>query len=49
MPKPFTREELDKVAPNNPVFLQASYYEAYLNSRALQALGIDQNPVQTAW
>jgi len=42
--KPFTREELDKVAPNNPVFLQASYYEAYLNSRALQALGIDQNP-----
>jgi predicted amidohydrolase YtcJ len=42
--KPFTREELDKVAPNNPVLLQASYYEAYLNSRALQALGIDQNP-----
>jgi len=42
--KPFTREELDKVAPDHPVFLQASYYEAYLNSRALQALGIDQNP-----
>ena len=42
--KPFTREELDKIAPNHPVFLQASYYEAYLNSRALQALGIDQNP-----
>jgi predicted amidohydrolase YtcJ len=42
--QPFTREELDKVAPNHPVFLQASYYEAYLNSRALQALGIDQNP-----
>jgi predicted amidohydrolase YtcJ len=42
--KPFTREELDKVAPNNPVFLQASYFEAYLNSRALQALGIDPNP-----
>ncbi len=36
--KPFTREELDKVAPDNPVFLQASYYEAYLNSRALQQL-----------
>ena len=33
-----TREELDKVAPDNPVFLQASYYEAYLNSRALQQL-----------
>ena len=39
--KPFTRDELDKVAPNNPVLLQASYYEAYLNSRALQALGVD--------
>ena len=40
-PRPFTREELDKAVPNNPVFLQASYYEAYLNSRALQAMGID--------
>jgi predicted amidohydrolase YtcJ len=39
--KPFTREELDAVAPNHPVFLQASYYEAFLNSRALQLLGID--------
>ena len=40
-PKPFTREELDAVAPNHPVFLQASYFEAYLNSRALQMLGLD--------
>ncbi|HLG58449.1 MAG TPA: amidohydrolase [Vicinamibacterales bacterium] len=40
-PRPFTREELDKVVPDNPVFLQASYYEAYLNSRALQAMKID--------
>jgi len=40
-PKPFTREELDAAAPNHPVFLQASYFEAYLNSRALQLLGID--------
>jgi predicted amidohydrolase YtcJ len=30
------------VAPDNPVLLQASYYEAYLNSRALQTLGIDE-------
>ncbi|MBI3048938.1 MAG: amidohydrolase [Acidobacteria bacterium] len=37
---PFTREELDGVAPNHPVFLQASYYEAYLNSRAMQLLGV---------
>jgi hypothetical protein len=40
--RPFTRQELDAAAPNHPVFLQASYYEAYLNSRALQALGIDE-------
>jgi predicted amidohydrolase YtcJ len=38
--KPFTREELDRVVPNNPVFLQASYYEAYLNTRAQQLLGM---------
>jgi hypothetical protein len=41
-PAPFTRQELDTVAPDHPVFLQASYYEAYLNSRALDALGIDE-------
>ena len=29
-------------SPNHPVLLQASYYEAYLNSRALQVLGIDE-------
>jgi predicted amidohydrolase YtcJ len=40
--EPFTREELDRAVPNNPVLLQASYYEAYLNSRALQALGASQ-------
>src|SRR5262244_961167 len=39
--RPFTRDELDEIAPNNPVLLQASYYETYLNSRALQALGLD--------
>jgi predicted amidohydrolase YtcJ len=39
-PGPFTREELDRVAPNHPVFLQASYYEAYVNSRAMQLFGI---------
>lgn len=43
-PKPFTREELDRVAPDHPVLLQASYYEAYLNSRALQALGMPNHP-----
>jgi hypothetical protein len=39
-PKPFTRQELDAVAPDNPVFLQASYFEAFLNSRAIEQLGV---------
>lgn len=42
-PRPFTREELDQIAPNNPVSLQESYYQVFLNSRALQALGIEAN------
>ena len=42
-PRPFTREELDQVAPNNPVSLQESYFQVFLNSRALQALGIEAN------
>lgn len=39
--RPFTRAELDGVAPGNPVLLQASYYETCLNSRAAQSLGVD--------
>jgi predicted amidohydrolase YtcJ len=42
-PKPFTREELDQIAPDNPVSLQESYYQVFLNSRALQVLGIGAN------
>jgi predicted amidohydrolase YtcJ len=38
-PTPPTRGELDRVAPENPVFLQASYYRAYVNSRGREALG----------
>ena len=40
-PKPFTREELDQVAPDNPVGLQESYYQIFLNSKALSAFGIE--------
>ena len=36
----FTREELDRIAPNNPVALQESYYQVFLNSRGLEAFGI---------
>jgi hypothetical protein len=35
---PFTREELDRIAPANPVALQESYYQVFLNSPALSAL-----------
>src|SRR6202142_1646165 len=42
-PRPFTREELDKIAPDNPVGLQESYYQVFLNSRALQSFGILPN------
>ena len=42
-PKPFTREELDAIAPDNPVALQESYYQVFLNSRGLKAFGIEQN------
>jgi predicted amidohydrolase YtcJ len=38
---PFTRQELDRIAPDNPVLLQASYYRSYLNSRAAESLGVD--------
>jgi predicted amidohydrolase YtcJ len=42
-PRPFTRDELDRIAPDNPVALQESYYQVFLNSRALQAFGIAPN------
>ena len=42
-PKPFTRDELDRIAPDNPVALQESYYQVFLNSRALKAFGIEAN------
>jgi predicted amidohydrolase YtcJ len=42
-PAPFTAEELDRIAPENPVALQESYYQVFLNHRALHALGIEAN------
>jgi predicted amidohydrolase YtcJ len=42
-PKPFAREELDQIAPDNPVALQESYYQVFLNSRGLKAFGIEPN------
>ncbi|MDP2238817.1 MAG: amidohydrolase [Burkholderiales bacterium] len=38
----FPLDELDKLAPNNPVALQAIYRQTYLNSAALAAMKIDE-------
>jgi predicted amidohydrolase YtcJ len=40
-PRGFTRQELDAIAPNNPVALQLFYFRTYANSVALKAMGID--------
>ena len=46
--KPFTREELDQIAPNNPAALQEAFGSKlppgviHLNSRAIQTIGIDK-------
>jgi predicted amidohydrolase YtcJ len=37
----FTREELDAIAPDNPVLLQLIYFRVYTNTRGLSALGVD--------
>lgn len=42
-PRGFPLEELDRLAPNNPVALQAVYRHTYLNTAALKAAGIDEN------
>jgi predicted amidohydrolase YtcJ len=39
--KPFTLAELDSIAPDNPVALQESYYQVFLNTRALKEFGIE--------
>src|SRR5215208_4932602 len=40
-PRGFPRDELDAIAPANPVVLQAVYNHSYLNSAALVAARID--------
>jgi predicted amidohydrolase YtcJ len=41
-PRGFPLAELDRIAPDNPVVLQAVYIHSYLNSAALKAAGIDE-------
>ena len=38
--RPFTKDELDRVAPSNPVLLQFTRAETYLNTRAVEVLGL---------
>ena len=38
----FTRDELDRVAPENPVLLQFTRSHTYLNSRSIEAIGLDE-------
>src|SRR5215510_14070698 len=40
-PGGFTLEELDGVAPNNPLFVQETYRVVHANSLALKAVGLD--------
>jgi len=40
-PRGFTKDELDRVAPEHPVLLQLIYFRLYANSAGLKALGID--------
>jgi hypothetical protein len=40
--QPFTRQELDQVAPDNPVLLQFTRVETYLNSKAIEAIGVEK-------
>ena len=40
--KDFTRAELDRVAPNNPVQLQFTRCCTYVNSKTIEAMGLDR-------
>jgi predicted amidohydrolase YtcJ len=40
--RPFTRAELDAIASDRPVLLQFTRAETYLNSRAVDAIGLDK-------
>lgn len=40
--KQFTRQELDQFLPNNPVILQFTRVETYLNSKAIEAIGLEK-------
>ena len=45
--RPFTRAELDAIAPQPPVLLQFTRAETYLNSRAIEVIGLEK--MTDAW
>jgi len=45
---PFTRAELDEVAPDNPVFMQVLFGMGYANTQAFRAIGIEED-TDIAW
>jgi predicted amidohydrolase YtcJ len=45
--RPFTRDELDAIAPDHPVLLQFTRIETYLNSRAIETIGLEK--MTDAW
>jgi predicted amidohydrolase YtcJ len=45
---PFTRGELDQIAPDNPVFLQVLFGMGYANTQAFRAIGIEAD-TDIAW
>ena len=42
-PRGFPQDELDRMAPNNPVVIQSVYNHSYLNTMALKAAKIDES------
>ncbi len=40
--RPFTKDELDQIAPKNPLVLQEAYYRSYLNTQAIAVIGLDK-------
>jgi hypothetical protein len=40
--RPFSRDELDKIVSTHPVLLQFTRSETYLNSRAIDAIGLEK-------
>ena len=45
---PFTRQELDEIAPDNPVFMQLLFGSGFANTRAFRAIDI-QEDTEIAW